>query len=133
EHGVRLTQDDELRTLGDRLESRAAQPVHGDGGRFDRQPGLETDVPGQVDRVGGSLQRVAEHHVADIRDRGAGPVERGTGRDRAELDRGKILQGAAEAAETGADAREKDDVCGTALGLHTDCLERERAKYTAIA
>jgi len=72
EYGIGIAQENELGALRDSLEPRAAQPVDCDCRYFDRQAGLEPDVPGEVDRVGGGLERVAEHHVADVGGRDAG-------------------------------------------------------------
>src|SRR5437879_1230209 len=66
EHGARFAEQDQLCRLSDRLEPGAAQPVHSDGRHFDREPGVEADVAGEVDRVGGGLERVAEHRMADL-------------------------------------------------------------------
>ena len=55
-----------MRGLDDGLEPRTAEPVHGERRHFDGKPGLEPDVPGEVDGVGGGLQGVAEYHVVEV-------------------------------------------------------------------
>src|SRR2546427_1033619 len=102
----------------DRLEPGAAQPVDGDGRDLDGEPGLESHVAGEVDRVGGGLERVAEHRVADLTRGDARALERGAGRDGAELGGGKVLQRAAEGAESRPHPRQEDDVLIGTLGLH---------------
>ena len=63
EHQLGAAEHDLLCALRDRLEAGAAEAVHGQRGRLDRQPRLEADVAGEVDRVGGGLLDVAEDDV----------------------------------------------------------------------
>src|SRR2546427_13054775 len=92
----------------DRLEPGAAQPVDGDGRDLDGEPGLESHVAGEGDRGGGGLERVAEDRVADFPRGGAGALECGAGRDRAEPGGGGGLPPPAGGAKTPPDPRQAD-------------------------
>ncbi len=74
-------------------------------------------MAGEVGGVGGGLEDVAEDDVADGGGLDAGPVERGPAGEYAELGGGEVFEGAAEGAEAGAHAGEKDD-SGFARGRH---------------
>src|SRR5439155_6361822 len=117
--------ENELSALGDRLEPRPTQPVHGDGRDPNRQSRLEPDVTGAVDRVGGRLEGVAEDAVAHVGGRNARALERVLCGDGAELDRREVLQGAPEGAEAGPDTREEHHICIGTLGLHWGEAPRE--------
>ena len=75
-----------------RLDARAAEAIDRQRRHLDRQAGLEPDVPRAIDRVGAGLQDVAEDDVIDVLRLDAGPLHRRARRDRAELDRGEVLQ-----------------------------------------
>ena len=64
----------------------AAEPVHGERRRLDREARAEADVAREVDGVGGGLEDVAEDDVADGGRVDAGPVEGGPAGER-RLDR----------------------------------------------
>ena len=83
EHGIRLAQQNQLRALRDRFEPRTAQAIHGDRGRFDRQTGLEADVPGHVDGVGRRLEGVSKNRMSEIARGNAGALDGVAGRGRA--------------------------------------------------
>ena len=67
-----------MRALDDGLEARPAEPVHGDGRRFDREARAETDVAREVGGVGGGLEDVAEDDVAHGGRLDTGPLEGGS-------------------------------------------------------
>ena len=66
EHDVRVPEEDLLGRRDDRLEARAAEPVHGDRRRLDREPRTERHVPRTVHRVARGLHRVADDRVVDL-------------------------------------------------------------------
>ena len=78
--------------LIDGLDARTTEPVDRERRHFLRHAGLEPDVPRAVMRIDAALLHVAEHDVVDPLGLRAGPLERRLRRDRAEIDRRKILQ-----------------------------------------
>ncbi len=65
-----------MRGVDDRLESRATQPVHGEGRSGNRESRLEPHMAGQVDGVRRSVQHVAEYHAIYFFGGNAGPLHR---------------------------------------------------------
>src|SRR2546422_3950722 len=79
-------------------------------GHLDRQPGLEADVAGAVDRVGRRLQGGPQDGMAEVGGWDARALEGVPRRHRAQLDGPQGFQRAAERAETGPHAPQEDDV-----------------------
>ena len=104
-----MTQEDLLRTLGDRLESRGAEPIDGDGGALQGHAGLEARMAGQVGSVGGGLQDVPEDDMIHVRGLDPGTGQRLLRGERSQVRGRQIFEGATEGAETGSDAGEEDD------------------------
>jgi hypothetical protein len=82
------------------------------------EPRAQPDVARQVDGVGRGLQRVAEHHVADVGGRHAGFFQRALRREHPQVGGGEVLEGSAEGPHSRALGREEDDVCILALRSH---------------
>ncbi len=105
-----------LDAVDDRLESRAAEAVHGERGRRDREARFQPDVARAVDRVRARLHHVADDDVADRVCRDLRLSERGLRRDDGEVGRGDVLEGALHGAERGAFGADDDDVLGELHG-----------------
>ena len=67
-------------------------------------------MTGEVGSIGRGLEHVSEHDVVHIGCRNTRARQRLGARDGAKISGGQVLQRAAEAAETGADARQEYDV-----------------------
>ena len=65
-HDRRLAKLDQLRSGNDGLNAGAAQSIYGQRRNFDRQSGLEGDVPRAVQRVAARLKRIAEDGVIEF-------------------------------------------------------------------
>lgn len=94
--------------MRDGLEPRTAQAIDGNSGSVDGQPGAKTDVSSQVDRVGGGLEDIAEDYVPERLGIHSASVQRSACCNRPEIGGREILQSSAEAAEAGANPRQKD-------------------------
>ncbi len=112
--------------IDDGLESRAAEPIDGQARSIKLAPNAEADVPGDVGSVRGvEGEGVADHdriNVAGVEVDGLKGCLAGV---HLEVDRGEVLEGAAEGAEGGALGR--DDVDGLldlVADRHLDAMYR---------
>ena len=109
---VREAQHDLLRGIDDRLRAGAADPVDRQRGNRDRNAGADRRLPCGVHLVAG-LDHVAHHDRVDGRAiQTAAPQGLAHG-DRAELGRGRVLQGAVERADRRPDGVADDDFACT--------------------
>ena len=99
----------------DGLEAGSAQPVHRERAGFLRYARAQTDVPGQVDCVGGGLQGIAVEYMAHLPGLDACRLHRRLGREDPQVGGGEVPQRPAEGAKRSALAREEDDLPVEAL------------------
>ncbi len=99
-------------SLKDGLQSRAAQPVDGQGRHFLRNACLQPDVPGSVEGIGTGLQHVAEDDVIELFWRGTGTADGLARRVSAQVDGTDVLKQAYIAGHRCARTGDDDDVAG---------------------
>src|SRR5437588_6597194 len=83
----------------------------------------------EVNGVGGSLLRVAEDHVIDLRRLDSGAIQRLLARHHAQVGCGELFEGPAEGAESGPDAGKEHYVRLLALSLHNRAISPQYALY----
>jgi hypothetical protein len=97
-----------LRSLGDSLESRTAEAIDSNRGSVDGQTSAKSDVAGQVNRIGGGLEDIAEDNVPEGARIHSAPVQRSARCNNPEFGGREILQSSAEATEPRANPWQKD-------------------------
>jgi hypothetical protein len=103
-----------LRPLGDGLEAGATETVHCQRWSVDRQAAPQSDMAGEVDGIGRSLEHVAEDHVAYCFRLDPTALHRGASGMDTEVSCGVVLQSSAEGAEARSHPGKEDDVCAGA-------------------
>ena len=107
-HALGSTRHDEARFAGadvlgredDRLESRAARLIHGEGDPLLRDAGLHHDLARHVGTAA-RLPRAAVDQLVDVLGGDAGALQRRSRRGDAQLGRGHVGKGAEEATDGG--------------------------------
>src|SRR5207237_6903043 len=95
EDELRLAELDLLRSEEDRLQARAAEPIHGQRGRFLWYARLQADMARKIHGVAGRLEDVAEDDLIDLLRIDLGFLERALRRDDPEVGCRGVAQGAA--------------------------------------
>jgi hypothetical protein len=88
-----------LRSLSDSLEPRTAQAIDCHSGSVDGQAGAKSNVTGQVDRVGGGLEDIAEDDVPEGTRIHSASVQRSARCNDPEIGGRQILQSSTKATE----------------------------------
>jgi hypothetical protein len=125
DYQIGFTKNDLLCALGDSLEARAAEPVDGHRGRFDRRSRSEPDVAGEVNRISGGLEHVTKHHVVHLIGANAASGERSLCRDRTQFGCREILESSPKCPKAGASTGQEDNVGGWCRGAHRGPREGE--------
>ena len=102
DRGVRIAEQDLLRSGDNRLRPRAADAVHGHGRDRHWQAGLDRRLAGGI-HLGPGLNDIAHRDGLDLVGPEPGPFDRGADGDGAKVRRRHVLQGSAKGADRRAD------------------------------
>ena len=111
QHHARFTQQQALRRLRNRFNSRAAQPVHRYRRSLDLQSRLQAHVPRAINRIGTRLQHISKNHVIEFGWIHARTLHRRLRCMRSQFDRGHFGENAGIARHWRARSSNNHNIC----------------------